>query len=57
MAPLDDRYLYEVIIRGGVAVGKSAQMPQFPLGPQEIQNLIAFVRTLSGGAVQASGKL
>jgi mono/diheme cytochrome c family protein len=50
MAPLDDRYLYELISRGGVAVGKSAQMPQFPLGSQEIQNLIAYVRTLSGGA-------
>ena len=57
MAPLDDRYLYEIISRGGIAVGKSAQMPQFPLGSQEITNLIAYVRTLSGGAVVTSGKL
>lgn len=51
MAPLDDRYLYELISRGGVAVGKSAQMPEFALSPQDIQNLIAFVRTLSSGGV------
>jgi mono/diheme cytochrome c family protein len=57
MAPLDDRYLYEIISRGGIAVGKSAQMPQFPLGSQEITNLIAYVRTLSGGAAATSSKL
>lgn len=51
MAPLDDRYLYELISRGGIAVGKSAQMPEFALSPQDIQNLIAFVRTLSNGGV------
>src|SRR5688572_23707075 len=51
MAPLDDRYLYELISRGGIAVGKSAQMPEFALSPQDIQNLIAFVRTLPNGGV------
>jgi mono/diheme cytochrome c family protein len=51
MAKLDDRYLYELISRGGIAVGKSQQMPEFALSPQDIQNLIAFVRTLSSGAV------
>lgn len=55
MAPLDDRYLYELISRGGVAVGKSPQMPEFALSPQDIQNLIAYVRTLaSGGVVNTS---
>jgi mono/diheme cytochrome c family protein len=55
MAPLDDRYLYELISRGGIAVGKSAQMPEFALSPQDIQNLIAYVRTLpSGGVVNTS---
>jgi mono/diheme cytochrome c family protein len=55
MAPLDDRYLYELISRGGIAVGKSAQMPEFALSPQDIQNLIAFVRTLpNGGAVNTT---
>jgi mono/diheme cytochrome c family protein len=47
MAPLDDRYLFELISRGGIAVGKSPQMPQFPLASQDIGNLIAYVRTLS----------
>jgi len=51
MAPLDDRYLYELISRGGIAVGKSAQMPEFALSPQDIQNLISFVRTLPNGNV------
>ena len=51
MVKLDDRYLYELVSRGGVAVGKSPQMPEFALGPQDIQNLIAFVRTLSVPAV------
>jgi mono/diheme cytochrome c family protein len=46
MTKLDDRYLYELVSRGGIAVGKSAQMPEFALSPQDIQNLIAFVRTL-----------
>ena len=50
MAKLDDRYLYELVSRGGIAVGKSAQMPEFALSPQDIQNLIAFVRTLSNPA-------
>jgi mono/diheme cytochrome c family protein len=56
MAPLDDRYLYELISRGGIAVGKSAQMPEFALSPQDIQNLIAYVRTLSAGTAGASTK-
>ncbi len=47
MAPLDDRYLFELISRGGIAVGKSPQMPQFPLSSQDVGNLIAYVRTLS----------
>jgi mono/diheme cytochrome c family protein len=51
MAPLDDRYLYELISRGGIAVGKSAQMPEFALSPQDIQNLVIYVRTLPNGGV------
>ena len=48
---LSDRHLYELISRGGVAVNKSVQMPGFALNPQDINNIIAFVRTLSAGAV------
>ena len=49
MAGLADRYLFELISRGGVAVGKSPLMPAQPtLNAQDLGNVIAFVRTLSG---------
>ena len=49
MASLSDRYLFELISRGGVAVGKSPLMPSQPgFSAQDIGNVIAFVRTLSG---------
>lgn len=48
MAGLNDRYLFELISRGGVAVGKSPLMPaQAGLAAQDITNVIAFVRSLS----------
>jgi mono/diheme cytochrome c family protein len=48
MAPLNDRYLFELISRGGIAVGKSPQMPaQTALAAQDIGNVVAFVKTLS----------
>jgi mono/diheme cytochrome c family protein len=59
IAQLGDRHLFELISRGGIAVNKSAQMPAFPLNAPDINNIIAYVRTLSGGGpvVQTSGKL
>lgn len=49
MATLNDRYLFELISRGGLAVGKSPLMPAQPtLSAQDLNNVIAFVRTLSG---------
>ena len=39
--------MYELISRGGIAVNKSVQMPGFALNPQDINNIIAYVRTLS----------
>jgi len=48
MAQLNDRYLFELISRGGIAVGKSPLMPaQSALVTQDINNVIAFVKTLS----------
>jgi mono/diheme cytochrome c family protein len=48
MAALSDRYLFELVSRGGVAMGKSPLMPAQPsLGAQEINNVIAFVRWLA----------
>jgi mono/diheme cytochrome c family protein len=58
IAQLSDRHLFELISRGGIAVNKSVQMPAFPLNPQDINNIIAYIRTLSAGAVvQTSEKL
>jgi len=49
MASLNDRYLFELVSRGGIAVGKSPLMPPQPtLAAQDLGNVIAYVRTLSG---------
>jgi len=48
MAPLNDRYLFEIVSRGGIAVGKSPMMPaQTSLAAPDINNVVAYVRTLS----------
>jgi mono/diheme cytochrome c family protein len=48
MASLNDRYLFELISRGGVAVGKSPMMPAQPtLSAQDLGNVITYVKTLS----------
>jgi mono/diheme cytochrome c family protein len=59
IAALSDRHLFELISRGGIAVNKSQQMPAFPLTALDINNIVAYVRTLSSGGpvVQTSGKL
>jgi len=57
MATVSDRFKYELISRGGIAVGKSPQMPAFPLNRDDINNIIAYVDTLSKGAgVQTSSQ-
>lgn len=48
MAQLDDQYLFHVISKGGAAVGKSPLMPPAALGEQDIQHVIAYLRTLAG---------
>jgi len=51
MATINDRYLFELISRGGVAVGRSPLMPSQPsLSAQDLNNVIAYVRSLSGTA-------
>jgi mono/diheme cytochrome c family protein len=48
MTPLNDRYLFELVSRGGIAVGKSPQMPaQTGLAAEDIRNVVAYVRTLA----------
>jgi len=50
MAPLNDRYIFEIVSRGGLAVGKSPLMPaQSSLSAQDLNNVVAYVRSLSAG--------
>lgn len=56
MAQLDDKYLFEVISKGGAAVGKSPLMPPAALGEQEIRNVIEYIRGLAGGGSQLTGR-
>lgn len=49
MSALKDNYLRDIITKGGKAMGKSPLMP--PMGsalkPEDVDNVIAFIRTLS----------
>ena len=48
MTSMDERYMFELISRGGIAMGKSPLMPaQTGLAPQDIDHVIAYVKTLS----------
>ena len=48
MNGLSDEHLFRVIKEGGPAVGKSPIMPpQFDLKDDQLQNLVAFIRTLA----------
>ena len=48
MNALSNDHLFRVIKEGGPAVGKSPIMPpQFDLKDDQLQNLVAFVRTLA----------
>jgi mono/diheme cytochrome c family protein len=63
MATVNDRYLFELISRGGVAVGRSPLMPSQPtLTAQDLNNVIAYVRSLSGtaaagGSTEGTGRV
>ena len=48
MASLTDKYLTDIITKGGAAVGKSALMPPWGgvLKAEDIDNVIAFIRAL-----------
>lgn len=49
MAALKDQYLFDLIQKGGAAVGKSPLVPAFgaQLKDQDIRDVIAFVRSLA----------
>lgn len=52
MNAISDQTLHEVIAQGGRGVNKSILMPAYghTLQPQDIDDLVAFVRTLSRGS-------
>jgi mono/diheme cytochrome c family protein len=49
MGKLDDKYLSDIIAKGGTAVGKSAMMPPWggSLKEEDIRNVIAHLRSLA----------
>lgn len=49
MSSLNDQYLYDVINKGGVAVGKSPFMPGWgtTLSDEDIADIISYIRSLS----------
>ena len=48
MSLIEDKYILEIVSKGGQAVGKSPAMPKAELSAQQIATVIAYVRTLSG---------
>lgn len=45
VSTLDDEYMFDIIKKGGVAVGKSAQMPPHPaLSEEDVWNVISYIR-------------
>ncbi len=47
VAKLEDKYLFEIIQKGGAAVGKSPLMPKAAsLNDQDIWDVIAYIRSL-----------
>lgn len=49
MSKLDDKYLFNIIAKGGAAVGKAPIMPPFSGGlkDQDIRDVVAFLRSLA----------
>jgi mono/diheme cytochrome c family protein len=57
MNQLTDKFLTEVIAKGGAAVGKSAFMPAWSgaLNEKQIRDLLAFIRSLAVPAYKTEG--
>lgn len=47
MGKLTDQQLFDVIKKGGVAIGKSAMMPPAGVGDSDVADLVAYVKGLS----------
>ena len=57
MNGIEDDYLVEIITRGGYALGKSPMMAAWEgnLTPQQIQDVVAYIRTLADPPYAAPG--
>ena len=58
MNQLTDKYLVEIISKGGGAVGKSPMMPAWggALKEGQVQDIVAYVRSIANPAYKESGK-
>ena len=58
MNPLSDKFLLDIISKGGSAVGKSAMMPGWggQLKEDQLRDIVAYVRSLAVPPYKPSGK-
>ena len=58
MNQLPDKFLTEIISKGGTAVGKSALMPAWgsQLKDKQLRDLVAYIRSISEPPYKAAGK-
>jgi mono/diheme cytochrome c family protein len=58
MNELSDKYLQEIISKGGAAVGKSAFMPGWggQLNERQVRDIVAFMRSIADSPGKATGK-
>jgi mono/diheme cytochrome c family protein len=58
MKQLPDKFLVDIISRGGNSVGKSAMMPAWEnqLNEKQISDIIAYMRSIADPAYRRSGK-
>jgi mono/diheme cytochrome c family protein len=58
MNQLTDKFLLEIISKGGSAVGKSAMMPGWggQFKESQVRDIVAYVRSMADPPYKASGK-
>jgi mono/diheme cytochrome c family protein len=58
MNELSDKYLQEIISKGGTAVGKSSFMPGWggQLNEAQVRDIVAFMRSIAEPPAKAGGK-
>jgi mono/diheme cytochrome c family protein len=58
MNKFTDKFLFEIIAKGGGAVGKSAMMPGWggQLKEKQLQDIVAYVRSIAEPPYKESGK-